>query len=345
MIGTVIQSKQFLELSECKAECLANDECFSINYQMNDDNTCELNNMALDSVTYFLQHFISRQGWSFMTSETKTRMRGSSCKELNPCRHDERCTDTCSCPGFQCIQTTVSQDCDSIGSNGKPISGVYWIKPYSFASEILQVFCSFDINHQGWVVIQRRVNSKTSFDRSWKDYKTGFGDLEGNYWIGLDNLNLLAGPGRNANLRIELKTSDNSSKILFALYNRFSVHDETENYRLTVGEYNESSSLQDGLSNAFAFSFQVHNDQMFSTKDRDHDKSVEENCALVRTGGWWFNSCGMSNLNGLLFNSSNMLGCSSTYSSSIQQYAIWIGNTDCQKGIISTEMKIRSRRN
>ena len=209
---------------------------------------------------------------------------------------------------------------------------------------MLQVFCEFDANYQGWIVMQRRVNSATSFDRSWKDYRTGFGDLEGNYWIGLDNLYLLAGPTQNAILRIELKTSDNSSKILFALYNRFSVHDETENYRLTVGEYHESSSLQDGLSNVLFGSFRVHTDQMFSTKDRDNDKIFEENCALVHTGGWWFNSCGMSNLNGLLINSSTVLGCRSAFSSSMQQYASWGGITDCQKGIIFTEMKIRSRR-
>ena len=74
MTGTVIQSMQFLELRECQAECLANDKCLSVNYQISHDNTCELNNMTLGSMSDFLQHLTTRQGWSFMTSETRTRL-------------------------------------------------------------------------------------------------------------------------------------------------------------------------------------------------------------------------------------------------------------------------------
>lgn len=37
---------------------------------------------------------------------------------------------------------------------------------------------------------------------------------------------------------------------------------------------------------------------MFSTHDRDNDNS-SESCAAKHSGGWWFNSCLASNLNGL----------------------------------------------
>ena len=33
-------------------------------------------------------------------------------------------------------------------------------------------------------VIQRRIDDSVNFDRNWKDYEVGFGDIRGNYWIG-----------------------------------------------------------------------------------------------------------------------------------------------------------------
>ena len=35
----------------------------------------------------------------------------------------------------------------------------------------------------------------------------------------------------------------------------------------------------------------------FSTYDKDNDR-LERSCAEDRTGAWWYNKCGQSNLNG-----------------------------------------------
>lgn len=40
----------------------------------------------------------------------------------------------------------------------------------------------------------------------------------------------------------------------------------------------------------------------FSTPDRDHDQS-KGNCAELYESGWWFAKCGISNLNGLNYDS------------------------------------------
>ena len=40
----------------------------------------------------------------------------------------------------------------------------------------------------GWTVIQRRLNGEVDFDRSWKSYKEGFGDVNGDFWIGLETI-------------------------------------------------------------------------------------------------------------------------------------------------------------
>ena len=45
-------------------------------------------------------------------------------------------------------------------------------------------------------------------------------------------------------------------------------------------------------------SLAYHLGLQFSSKDRDNDRS-QHNCALSMKGGWWYNSCQHSNLNGL----------------------------------------------
>ena len=40
----------------------------------------------------------------------------------------------------------------------------------------------------------------------------------------------------------------------------------------------------------------------FSTKDLDKDKAATSHCAKTNSkGGWWYNGCGDSNLNGLYY--------------------------------------------
>ena len=82
----------------------------------------------------------------------------------------------------------------------------------------MMVYCDLSTANTGWIVIQRRVDATTSFDRSWTDYKRGFGNITHNYWMGLDNIHKLAGPGRGAKLRIEMRHRVNRSQVLAIIY-------------------------------------------------------------------------------------------------------------------------------
>lgn len=63
-------------------------------------------------------------------------------------------------------------DCDDVAAAGNVMSGVYeiWI-PGSTKS--LQVYCRIT-DGRGWLVIHRKQDGLTTFDRTWADYEEGY---------------------------------------------------------------------------------------------------------------------------------------------------------------------------
>ena len=133
-------------------------------------------------------------------------------------------------------------------------------------------------------MFQRRQDGSVDFYRGWNDYKSGFGQVTAEFWLGNDKIHRLTA-SRSSSLRVELE--DWNGVRVYAKYGRFNIGDEQAQYRLEVGSY--SGTAGDSLT--------YHNNMAFSTKDRDNDRA-RENCATVWTGVWWFNKCAYSNLNG-----------------------------------------------
>ena len=75
---------------------------------------------------------------------------------------------------------------------------------------------------------------KMDFYRDWSDYKVGFGDVNGEFWLGLDKLHRLSNSGQNI-LRIDLMHFYGSTA--YAEYGSFSVASEADNYKLNVGDF------------------------------------------------------------------------------------------------------------
>ncbi|XP_017078942.1 angiopoietin-related protein 7-like [Drosophila eugracilis] len=161
-------------------------------------------------------------------------------------------------------------------------SGVQKIK---LGSDVIEVYCDVTIAGKGWLVIQRRVSVDTNFFRNWTSYEEGFGDLKGNFFIGLRNLNKIASL-EPQELYIQLE--DFSGEKRYAHYDLFNVGNAYSNYTLTqLGNY--SGNAGDSL--------RYHLSEPFSTFDRDNDQS-HLNCAAKFHGAWWYYSCLHSNLNG-----------------------------------------------
>ncbi|KAL7739226.1 hypothetical protein ACLKA6_015084 [Drosophila palustris] len=148
-----------------------------------------------------------------------------------------------------------------------------------------QVPCDSTLVGSGWTVVQRRVNGKVNFNRNWREYQAGFGDLRGEFFIGLDKLHLMT-KSQPHELYIYLQNLNNETR--YAQYDSFEIGNEDASFQIiSLGKY--SGTAGDGLIH--------HNNMKFSTFDEDNDNS-ERNCADENSSGWWFNSCYHCNLNG-----------------------------------------------
>ncbi|XP_041448241.1 angiopoietin-related protein 3 [Drosophila obscura] len=155
--------------------------------------------------------------------------------------------------------------------NGGP-NGIFQIKIKGM--EPFQVPC----DSHGWTVIQRRIDGSVDFNRNWTEYKEGFGDMRGEFFIGLEKLHFMTA-AQPHELYIQLR--DVNGTYRHARYDNFIVGSEEESFILkSLGEY--SGNAGDSLKE--------HKGAIFYTLDRD---SVS-NCVRIFSGPWWFDGldCG-----------------------------------------------------
>ncbi|KAL9961139.1 hypothetical protein ACROYT_G030031 [Oculina patagonica] len=206
-------------------------------------------------------------------------------------------------------------NCAELYKSGKQNSGVYKISPDGL--DAFDVFCDQTTDGGGWSVFQKRQDGSVDFYRGWDDYKRGFGNLNGEFWLGLEKIHRLTSSGQYK-LRVDLESFD--GKTAYAEYDTFEVASEEDKYQLTVGKY--SGTAGDALS--------YHNGYPFTTKDQDNDL-FNDNCADFGKGAWWYVICYHSNLNGP-YHKGQSLG------SEAITWEFWKPNS---KSIKRAEMKIR----
>lgn len=191
----------------------------------------------------------------------------------------------------------------------------------------VDVQCDMTTDGGGWTEIQSRIDGSVNFHRTWADYAQGFGGPRGEHWLGNDRIAALTAPSRELWIDITRYTGDQ----FVARYSSFKIAGAESNYRLTIGGY--SGNAGD--------SFGPHNEMQFSTLDRDND-NWPGSCSQSFTGGWWFNFCHSSNLNGTYIpgphesyaNSITWLGISGVKTGSD-------GREGSYEGMIASTMKVR----
>ena len=176
------------------------------------------------------------------------------------------------------------RDCSDVPSSSG--SGVYWIHPNPVDPKAkVQAFCQEDDGGGNmWTVFQRRDNiqPRQDFNQSFSVYGQGFGNLAGEFWLGLEPLALLtAQTDRQYELRVDLEDVNGTKR--HATYTTFRISTREDGYRLWAIGY--SGDAGDGL--------QLSRARKFSTWDEDvvccpWIKPVASWFSCVRVyGAWW----------------------------------------------------------
>ncbi|XP_031176348.1 angiopoietin-related protein 5 [Sander lucioperca] len=199
------------------------------------------------------------------------------------------------------------QDCSDIKDNllsvvPKIPSGIYIVHPENTDSSF-EVFCEMDYMGGGWTVMQRRTDGLTDFKRPWADYVDGFGNLAGEHWLGLRKVfHIVNQKDTRFQLHIALVSHDDVTS--YASYDDFHLDSETQFFSIHLGRYAGSAG------DAFRGYDQDQNQDTapFSASDVDNDgcnpscsidnRTVESCSTQHNQTGWWFNQCGLANLNG-----------------------------------------------
>ncbi|XP_055949926.1 techylectin-5A-like isoform X2 [Argiope bruennichi] len=218
-------------------------------------------------------------------------------------------------------------DCADILRNGNNTSGVYTIWPKSrlIDGKPLDVFCDMDTDGGGWTVLQRRGQFNRSNDfffKDWASYKSGFGEIEKDFWIGNDNMFALTNQ-RLYSIRFDLVDMRDEKR--YAFYDTFWIDDENNKYTLHIQGYSGNAGESMALN---------HGNKKFSTKDQDNDGYKDGSCAEKYKGGWWYESCLSSNLNGLYLTETHEINGIGLY---------WSGWKVMHDSLKATEMKIRPK--
>ncbi|XP_045137533.1 ryncolin-4-like [Portunus trituberculatus] len=196
----------------------------------------------------------------------------------------------------------VAEDCADHLLAGRNISGMYEIHPFSCTcGRSVQVWCDMDTDGGGWTVFLSRQKQTHQFDfnRTWEEYKKGFGRADEEYWLGNEILYAMT-HSRTYSLRLDMTKTTGERD--YATREDFRVSSEEDRYWLQVSGASQSSVADRCLSN-------MHYKREFSTSDRDND-GVNDNCAVRHGGGWWYRwSCVQFNPTATFVNGSLHLNC------------------------------------
>lgn len=172
----------------------------------------------------------------------------------------------------------VAESCCKL-ANSSAETGVYFVQGAEGGFAIKKARCDMDSDGGGWTVVQRRVNINNSmpFNKSWTEYKEGFGDLSSEFWYGLKALHVLTSQGE-WEMRVELEST--KGEFYYKHYSRVEVKGEENGYMLNLSRGSRNKNTTD---------FMKHfSGKKFSTHDKDNDGDGTIPCAQLFKGGWWY---------------------------------------------------------
>ncbi|XP_072030012.1 uncharacterized protein [Amphiura filiformis] len=146
----------------------------------------------------------------------------------------------CSCRE-QVTAEDYPRDCFDIIQTGQTKSGIYTIYPSVNVKtgNPIDVYCDMKTDDGGWTVFQKRKVGSVEFNRGWEDYKSGFGYVGSEFWLGNEHIFAITNQN-DYEMRIDIQERDGTKH--FITYDLFRLGDETSDFR----SYLESSSNSPG---------------------------------------------------------------------------------------------------
>jgi len=176
--------------------------------------------------------------------------------------------------GIEATSSNVTVNpCESLWKRGFG-PGLYLLNVSNTNSEIYS-YVNCDPNssiNQSAIIILYRASGKEAFDRTYAEYRRGFGSQATDFWYGLDNIMYLINTGHRI---LTITMQDWKGNVKYARYGHFMLY--LPGYNLQVDAY--SGTAGDDLT--------YQNGREFYTKDRVDPYG----CALQQKVGWWYNYC------------------------------------------------------
>ncbi|MEE6472910.1 hypothetical protein FKM82_009773 [Ascaphus truei] len=200
--------------------------------------------------------------------------------------------------GFDCTDIKYT-----FGTVSKTPSGIYIIQPEGTLFPF-EAFCDMDYRGGGWTVIQKRIDGTIDFQRTWLQYLNGFGDLSGEFWLGLRKTFCILNQ-KNTSFMLIIALEAEDGTMAYASYDNFWLEGEATSFIMHIGRYSGTAGdairgyKKEDNQNAMPFStFDVDNDGCHPACSISGN-SVNSCSLLNNRSGWWFKQCGVANLNGV----------------------------------------------
>ncbi|KAL9953633.1 hypothetical protein ACROYT_G041080 [Oculina patagonica] len=267
---------------ECRVLCGAESTCVSINIGLHSSDGVSLCQLSNSDHIRHPDDLKPQEGFLYWATKNQCNS--------DPCLHNATClngfTDKryiCLCQaGYTGEHCETAESCQALKLAGKNLDGLHQIHLTNIGS--VQVFCDQQTDGGGWTIIQRRTSPfSLPFDRNWVEYENGFGNPQGEFWLGNKIIHELMNTARTP--RIDLKMLKN--KAGFGMFFQVTVDGPNDKYRMKIQGYLGNIP---GCGSDSSW-------QSFTTKDSDNDKEPSKNCAVEDNAGWWYNDCGCGNLN------------------------------------------------
>ena len=109
-------------------------------------------------------------------------------------------------------------------------------------------------------MFQRRMDGTVDFYLDWESYRRGFGNLNGELWLGNDNLYRLTA---SANMMLRVDLEDYNAVRKYAEYTTFSVAGASDSYRLTIDGYRGTAGDSMAASCSRPAKYEIRNKSLY----------------------------------------------------------------------------------